>query len=123
MKLRRHVLFAALTALAGLVAFGAASQASITPNTPIVTTTTAVACVSFQCNWPGGTDLAGAVQCVITYAAVDGNGNFVPGAPQQQSGILSVAALNAFVSTPGNTRVRCQASLQQQVGALAGDAS
>lgn len=118
------VLASTLAIALGIVAVSPREQAfaSITPKVPIVQTTTAVACVSFQCNWGSGTDIQGA-QCVITYAPVDDNGNFIPGQSSQTSGILSGAALNAFVSTPGNARVRCQASLQAQVGALAGDAS
>ena len=104
----------------GLVALRSA-RASISLATPIVSTTSAVACVAFQCNWGAGTDL-GPTYCTIVYAPVDTNGNFIAGGTQQQSGVLPNAALNAFVSTTGNARVRCQAALISALPALAGDA-
>ena len=104
----------------GLVALRSA-RASISLATPIVSTTSAVGCVAFQCNWGAGTDL-GPTYCTIVYAPVDTNGNFIAGGTQQQSGVLPGAALNAFVNTTGNARVRCQASLIAALPALAGDA-
>jgi hypothetical protein len=107
--------------IAGLVAVATQSHAAIGLATPIVVTTNAVACVSFQCNWGAGTDL-GPVNCYINYQPVDTNGNFIQGAQAGVAGPLSAGALNAFVTTAGNARVRCQASLITQNAALAGDA-
>lgn len=121
MKRRLIVLSIASLILAmGLSALRSAS-ASISLSSPIVSTTSAVGCVAFQCNWGAGTDL-GPTYCTIVYAPVDTNGNFIAGGTQQQSGVLPNAALNAFVSTTGNARVRCQAALISALPALAGDA-
>ena len=120
-----HHRFAAIAAVLFCATIALVAQrrasASVTLTTPVVTTVTAVACTSFQCNWGAGTDL-GAAQCFIYYRAVDGGGNFLQSAPQQVAGPLAAADLNAFVTTPGNARVRCQAALMSNSAALAGDA-
>jgi hypothetical protein len=121
MKHRLAALLLAPIVIAIAIILGSSARAAIGLTTPVVTTVNAVACISFQCNWGSGTDL-GAAQCTILYGPVDTNGNFISGAQQQTSGILPTAALNAFVSTSGNARVRCQAALISAVPALAGDA-
>jgi hypothetical protein len=119
MKLRRIVPVLALSALVVLALFVQRARASVTLTTPIVTTTSAVACTSFQCTWGGGTDLS-PVNCYINYQAVDGSGNFLNVLPAKSAGPLQAADLNAFVTTSGNARVRCQAALVSNQPSLAG---